>query len=165
MSGKITASLLSISIFFWALVCWSGVPSVNKDLDIVLLDTLRKFSYVSDEEQYGGDRKVSFAKEVKEGKSFKGDCDDFAYTIRDLLLEKGHTVQTVIVRTSKISGSILHMVVKVDNKYMIDNRYPFVRLWEDGVKGSQYKVLSLGELIKEIVDQTVEETRRELYQR
>ena len=146
MSGKITASLLSISIFFWALVCWSGVPSVNKDLDIVLLDTLRKFSYVSDKEQYGGDRKVSFAKEVKEGKSFKGDCDDFAYTIRDLLLEKGHTVQTVIVRTSKISGSILHMVVKVDNKYMIDNRYPFVRLWNDGVKGSQYKVLTFGEL-------------------
>ena len=146
MSGKITASLLSISIFFWALVCWSGVPSVNKDLDIVLLDTLRKFSYVSDKEQYGGDRKVSFAKEVKEGKSFKGDCDDFAYTIRDLLLEKGHTVQTVIVRTSKISGSIMHMVVKVDNKYMIDNRYPFVRLWNDGVKGSQYKVLTFGEL-------------------
>ena len=146
MSGKIIACLLSITLIFWALVCWSGAPSVNKDLDIVISDTLRKFSYVSDKEQYGGDRKISFAKQVKEGKSFKGDCDDFAYTIRDLLLEKGHTVQTVIVRTSKISGSIVHMVVKVDNKYMIDNRYPYVRLWNDGVKGSQYKVLTFGEL-------------------
>jgi predicted transglutaminase-like cysteine proteinase len=146
MSGKIIACLLGITLIFWALVCWSGAPSVNKDLDIVISDTLRKFSYVSDKEQYGGDRKISFAKQVKEGKSFKGDCDDFAYTIRDLLLEKGHTVQTVIVRTSKISGSIVHMVVKVDNKYMIDNRYPYVRLWNDGVKGSQYKVLTFGEL-------------------
>ena len=146
MTRKVIACLISITLFFWALVSWSRVTSVNKDLDIVLLDTLRKFSYVSDKEQYGGDRKISFAKQVKEGKSFKGDCDDFAYTIRDLLLEKGHIVQTVIVRTSKISGSILHMVVKVDSKYMIDNRYPFVRFWEDGVKGSQYKVLTFGEL-------------------
>ncbi len=146
MNRNITTCLLSTILFFWALVSWSRVTSVNKDLDNVLSDTLRKFSYVSDKEQYGGDRKISFAKQVKEGKGFKGDCDDFAYTIRDLLLEKGHAVQTVIVRTPKVSGSILHMVVKVDSKYMIDNRYPFVRFWEDGVKGSQYKVLTFGEL-------------------
>ena len=124
MNRNIKTCLLSITLFFWALVCWSRVIS------------------------YGRDRKISFAKQVKEGKSFKGDCDDFAYTIRDLLIEKGHAVQTVIVRTPKVSGSILHMVVKVDNEYMIDNRYPFVRFWKDGVKGSQYKVLTFGELRK-----------------
>ena len=148
MNRNIKTCLLSITLFFWALVCWSRVISVNRDLDNVLSDTLRKFSYVSDKEQYGRDRKISFAKQVKEGKGFKGDCDDFAYTIRDLLREKGYTVQTVIVRTSKISGSILHMVVKINNKYMIDNRYPYVRFWKDGVNGSQYKVLTFGELRK-----------------
>ena len=148
MSRKVIACLISITLIFWALVSWSGVTSVNKYLDVVLSDTLRKFSYVSDKEQYGGDRKISFAKQVKEGKGFKGDCDDFAYTIRDLLREKGYTVQTVIVRTSKISGSILYMVVKINNKYMIDNRYPYVRFWKDGVNGSQYKVLTFGELRK-----------------
>ena len=125
MSGKITASLLSITLFFWGWGCWTRATSVDEDLDAVLLEPIRKLSYVSDEKQYGGDRKVSFAKEVKEGKSFKGDCDDFAYTIRDLLLEKGHTVQTVIVRTSKISGSILHMVVKLSLIHISEPTRPY----------------------------------------
>ena len=130
-------------LLFSSISLYGGTyKSVNEHLDKVLLDTLKKFHYVSDYVQYGRDKRVSFAKEVKEGKDFRGDCDDFAYTIRDILREKGHKVQEVIVRTSKASGSIIHMVVKVDDKYMIDNRYPFVRLWENGVKGSQYKLLT-----------------------
>ena len=159
MDEKITASLLSFTFLFWG--CTTRA-SVNEPLDQVLLDTLRKFEYVSDEDQYGEDRKISFAKQVKEGKTFKGDCDDFAYTIRDLLKEKGHKVTTVIVRIPKISGSKLHMVVKVDDKYMIDNRHPFVRTWEQGVKGSMYKVLSIKELIRVLVQQTVEKTQKQL---
>ena len=130
-------------LLFSSISLYGGTyKSVNEQLDKVLLDTLKRFHYVSDYVQYGRDKRVSFAKEVKEGKDFRGDCDDFAYTIRDILREKGHTVQTVIVRTSKLSGSLIHMVVKVDDMYMIDNRYPFVRLWENGVKGSQYKLLT-----------------------
>jgi predicted transglutaminase-like cysteine proteinase len=139
--------LLLLILLFSSVSLYSGTyksayKSVNEELDSVLLDTLKKFHYVSDYVQYGHDKRVSFAKEVKEGKDFRGDCDDFAYTIRDILREKGHKVQEVIVRTSKSSGSIIHMVVKVDDKYMIDNRYPFVRLWEKGMKDSQYKFLT-----------------------
>ena len=135
--------ILPLLILIFSSYTIYGKPwtSVNEELDRVLFDTLKRFYYVSDYVQYGHDRKVSFAKEVKQGKDFRGDCDDFAYTIRDILREKGHKAQTVIVRTSAISGLRKHMVVMVDYKYMIDNRYPFVRLWEKGVEGSQYKVL------------------------
>ena len=67
MDEKITASLLSFTFLFWG--CTTRA-SVNEPLDQVLLDTLRKFEYVSDEDQYGEDRKISFAKQVKEGKTF-----------------------------------------------------------------------------------------------
>ena len=135
MNGKITASLLSSSLLFWS-------PSASSEtLNDTLLKVLKSFNYVSDDEQYGTDRRVSFVKEVKRGETFKGDCDDFAYTIRDLLREKGHKVETVVVRIAKISGRMLHMVVKVDDKYMMDNRYPFVRTWKNGMKGSQYELI------------------------
>ena len=85
-------------LLFSSISLYGGTyKSVNEQLDKVLLDTLKRFHYVSDYVQYGRDKRVSFAKEVKEGKDFRGDCDDFAYTIRDILREKGHTVQTVIV--------------------------------------------------------------------
>lgn len=138
MNGKITVSLLSLIMFFWALQARS---SINEELDRVLFDTLSKFRYVNDDIQYGRDLRISFAEEVKKGQEFWGDCDDFAYTIRDLLREKGYKVETVIVRTSAWSGNMIHMVVKVDDKYMLDNRYPFVRTWDRGMRGSQYELI------------------------
>ena len=146
MSRHIIACFLSCFLLLW---CINEVRSFpfQFEFDTYVLDNFlfhifSKFTYVSDEEQYGEDRKISFAKQVKEGKNFKGDCDDFAYTVRDLLIERGYKAITVIVRTPPISGSILHMVVMVDDKYMIDNRYPFVRTWEQGIKGSQYLELN-----------------------
>ena len=138
MSRHIIACFLSCFLLLWCINEVRSFPSQFNSLDGFLFHVLSKFTYVSDYDQYGEDRKISFAKEIKEGKSFKGDCDDFAYTVRDLLIQKGYKAVTVIVRTPPISGSVLHMVVKVDDKYMIDNRYPFVRTWEQGIKGSQY---------------------------
>ena len=104
-------------------------------------DTYSKFNYVSDIEQYGRDYRVSFAQDVKNNQDFRGDCDDFAYTMRDLLHEQGYTTELYLVRTYVLSGAQSHMVLKVregDEYYMVDNRYPTVRTWENGMTGSMY---------------------------
>ena len=104
-------------------------------------DTYSKFNYVSDIEQYGRDYRVSFAQVVKNNRDFRGDCDDFAYTMRELLHEQGYTTETYLVRTSMLTGAVLHMVLKVkegNEYYMVDNRYPSVRTWENGMDGSMY---------------------------
>ena len=107
-------------------------------------DVYSKFSYVSDIEQYGMEYKVSSAHAVKNNQDFRGDCDDFAYTMRDLLQEQGYDTETYIVKTYVLSGGILHMVLRVKENgkyYMVDNRYPTVRTWENGMSGSMYTML------------------------
>ena len=104
-------------------------------------DTYSKFNYVSDIEQYGRDYRVSFAQDVKNNRDFRGDCDDFAYTMRDLLHEQGYDTELYLVRTYVLSGAQSHMVLRVregDKYYMVDNRYPMVRTWENGMTGSMY---------------------------
>ena len=104
-------------------------------------DTYSKFNYVSDIEQYGRDYRVSFAQDVKNNQDFRGDCDDFAYTMRDLLHEQGYDTELYLVRTYVLSGAQSHMVLKVkegDEYYMVDNRYPTIRTWENGMTGSMY---------------------------
>ena len=104
-------------------------------------DVYSKFSYVSDIEQYGMEHKVSFAHAVKNNQDFRGDCDDFAFTMRELLQEQGYDTETYLVRTYVLSGNELHMVLKVKENgkyYMVDNRYPAIRTWENGMSGSMY---------------------------
>jgi predicted transglutaminase-like cysteine proteinase len=104
-------------------------------------DVYSKFNYVSDIEQYGRDYRVSFAQDVKNNQDFRGDCDDFAYTMRELLQEQGYHIETYLVRTYVLSGGELHMVLRVkegNEYYMVDNRYPTVRTWENGMSGSMY---------------------------
>ena len=104
-------------------------------------DTYSKFHYVSDIDQYGRDHRVSFASAVKNNQDFRGDCDDFAYTMRDLLHEQGYTTETYLVRTSMITGATLHMVLRVkegNEYYMVDNRYPSVRILDIVMVGSMY---------------------------
>ena len=106
-------------------------------------DVYSKFNYVSDIEQYGMDYKVSFAHAVKNGRDFRGDCDDFVYTMRDLLHEQGYDTETYLVRTYVLSGGELHMVLRVkegNEYYMVDNRYPAIRTWENGMTGSMYTI-------------------------
>ena len=105
----------------------------------IFADTYSKFNYISDIEQYGMDYRVSFAYAVKNNQDFRGDCDDFAYTMRDLLHEQGYTTELYLVRTYVLSGAALHMVLRVkegDEYYMVDNRYPTIRTWYNGMTGS-----------------------------
>ena len=104
-------------------------------------DVYSKFNYVSDIEQYGMEYMVSSAKAVKSGRDFRGDCDDFVYTMRDLLDEQGYYTEIYLVRTYVLSGSDLHVVLKVrenNEYYMVDNRYPAIRTWKNGMSGSKY---------------------------
>ena len=106
-------------------------------------DVYSKFNYVSDIEQYGMDYKVSSAHAVKSGRDFRGDCDDFVYTMRELLHEQGYATETYLVRTYVLSGGELHMVLRVkegNEYYMVDNRYPGIRTWEKGMSGSMYTI-------------------------
>ena len=99
---------------------------------------------MSDIEQYVKDHRVSFAHDVKNNRDFAGDCDDFAYTLRELLHEQGYDTETYIVRTYVLSGGELHMILKVrdgQKYYMVDNRYPTVRTWENGMNGSMYTMM------------------------
>ena len=107
-------------------------------------DVYSKFSYVSDIEQYGMEHKVSFVHAVKNNQDFRGDCDDFAYTMRDLLQEQGYDTEIHILQTYVMSGSKPHMVLRVkedDEYYMVDNRYPGIRTWENGIDGSMYTMM------------------------
>ena len=112
-------------------------------LCVIFDDVYSKFNYVSDIEQYGMEYVVSSAKAVKSGRDFRGDCDDFVYTMRDLLHEQGYYTETYLVRTYVLSGSDLHVVLKVrenNEYYMVDNRYPAIRTWENGMSGSMYTI-------------------------
>ena len=138
MNKKIIISLASI------LSIWShDVLTSDATATAIFDDVYTKFTWVSDMEQFGvSDKKVSFAKQVKKGLSFNGDCDDFAYTMRDLLNESGYETELHTVRTynGNIRGKS-HMVVKAtkgDKSFMIDNRYPDIRSWENGMSGSMY---------------------------
>jgi predicted transglutaminase-like cysteine proteinase len=138
MNGKIIISLASI------LSIWShDVLTSDAIARAIFDDTFKKFTWVSDMEQFGViDKKVSFAKQVKKGLSFKGDCDDFAYTMRDLLNENGYETELHSVRTynGNMRGKS-HMVLKATKdgeSLMIDNRYPDIRGWEVGMNGSRY---------------------------
>ena len=107
-------------------------------------DVYSKFNYVSDIEQYGMEYKVSSAHAVKNNQDFRGDCDDFAYTMRELLQEQGYVTETYIVKTYVLSGGKLHMVVRVregNEYYMVDSRYPTIRTWENGMSGSMYTMM------------------------
>ena len=78
---------------------------------------------------------------MKNGRDFRGECDDFAYTMRDLLEEQGYTTETFLVKTYVLSGGKRHMVLRVqenDEYYMVDNRYPTIRTWDTGMNGSMY---------------------------
>ena len=101
--------------------------------------TYKQFNYVSDDIQYGGDYRVSHASTVKAGNTFDGDCDDFVYTIEELLGEANIKSFKYTVRVYMTNQ--LHMILKVKHHrewYMVDNRYPAIRKWQDGIMGSMY---------------------------
>jgi len=130
------------------LLCLIKPLQANEVKDIFLF-AYRNFDYKTDLERFGvSDYRKSFYDDLKQNKRFSGDCDDFAYTVRDLLVEKGYKPELWIVavppRIWRNGVPGYHMVVKVQDKngfvWMLDNRYPRPRKWLRGVRGSMYEV-------------------------
>ena len=124
------------------------------EIENIFLKTYRLFIWQSDYERTGKyDVRETFAHKVKAHEKFYGDCDDFAYTVYDLLTESGYHPQLWIVELPVFSilnpSDRYHMITSVsDSKnlsdrkiWMLDNRYPGLREWKTGVTGSMYKVM------------------------
>lgn len=93
------------------------------------------FTYEFDEKNYQMmEHWTSHAAEVNEGKPFVDDCDGFALTCAELLIEAGvpkENVKAIICHTETGEG---HLVCGIDygnDTYILENRYRFVYKWEE----------------------------------
>lgn len=86
----------------------------------------RKFTYVSDREQYGvGNDWRSHADNVLAGKEWKDDCDGFACTASEILMRNGHAFEDIYLIRCRTEAGGMHLVCGVmeDGKMKIlDNR-------------------------------------------
>lgn len=100
------------------------------------------FVFTPDIVQYGViDDQRSHAQEVKQGKKFKDDCDGFALTAQDLLIEAGYQARVLIVKVPGIGNGFHMIAVYKDHgvEYTMDNRYPGIRSLEMAMSGSLYR--------------------------
>lgn len=120
----------------------------NKIVNIVEY-TRSRFLYVSDIVKFGVlDYRISYFEDVKKGRSFSGDCDEFAYTVRDLLIDTGYRSQLYIVSIPssqrRKQETQYHMITRVWNKdisYMVDNRNYKVLNWDVGLHVMGYVIV------------------------
>lgn len=98
--------------------------------------TYRLFLYKADQPVYGKDDWRSHAQSVREGRFFEDDCDGFAITCADLLLEQGYKPELWICSVPLGQGR--HMVCQVDG-LILDNRYPGIRTIKEAERGSLYR--------------------------
>lgn len=95
----------------------------------------RLFTYVHDHRQYMVDEHwTSHAKLVQEGKMFTDDCDGYACTMAELLLDEGVPASDIHLVYCICENGEAHLVCACtdDNKtYVAENRYRSVYDWED----------------------------------
>lgn len=99
------------------------------------------FKYTSDKKNYDKPEDWrSHAKEVNEGKEFKDDCDGFALTCAELILEQGVDRERVMIIICKTEENEQHLVcgISIDNDpdygkttYICDNRNKTVKAWNE----------------------------------
>lgn len=93
------------------------------------------FNYVHDDKQYNvPEHWQSHAKAVNEGKQFYDDCDGFAMTCCELMMEAGvpkQNVLFVICTTETGEGHAVAGITINDKTYILENRFPRVYDWED----------------------------------
>ena len=106
------------------------------------------FTYIYDKKQYLQEEHwTSHADDVKEGKAFSDDCDGFALTCCELLLEAGfdRSIVKAIICDTETGES--HLVCGIDlegTTYILDNRYDYVFDWSkrSDYNWRYYKVFS-----------------------
>ena len=98
------------------------------------------FNYVSDERQYNvPEHWTSHAKEVNEGKLFSDDCDGFAFTCCELLIESGvdrSNILFIVCETETGEGHAVCGFTDGETTWILENRYDHVYDWN---KRSGYK--------------------------
>lgn len=117
------------------------------------------FIYTRDQKNYGKNEDWrSHAKTVNEGKKFKDDCDGFALTCAELILEQNVERENVHIIICQTETGEDHLVCGVDIEdkdkkitYICDNRKIFVNTMDDmiGYKWKYFMTMSdLGQWYK-----------------
>lgn len=94
--------------------CWKIANNIQSFLK-------GKFSYISQDNKT--DTLISHLNDIKKGKLFNGDCDDFAYTGYKMALDLNIPKSLVKLSIVKLNDQ-WHMITKIGN-YAIDNRYSY----------------------------------------
>lgn len=108
------------------------MSELNKVKDIHNKVT-KLFTYVFDKKQYLKEEHwTSHADDVNEGKPFSDDCDGFALTCCELLIQEGfeRSIVKAIICDTETGES--HLVCGIDlegTTYILDNRYDYVFDW------------------------------------
>lgn len=71
----------------------------------------------------------SFIDKLRLFKRFKGDCDDFALTCADALMDEGVPPESLMLAVCLIAPKQGHAVLIVDDKWLVDNRQETVIPW------------------------------------
>ena len=88
------------------------------------------FTYVSDNKQFGKEDWRSSAKEMDEKGEFSDDCDGFACTAAELLIDEGEEEKNVRLITCWTETGGYHLVCGVDtddDTLVLDNRHKRVK--------------------------------------
>lgn len=91
------------------------------------------FNYVHDDKQYNvPEHWTSHAKEVNEGKQFYDDCDGFAFTCCELLIENDvdrKDIMFIVCKTETGEGHAVCGVSTEETTWILENRYERVYDW------------------------------------
>jgi len=112
------------------------LPGIDPVVQELFDKTKNLFIYKSDDELYSRDKWVSHIDKVKSKQYFKGDCDDFALTLYDLLIERGYSPVFYIVKTPRNYHAVLWV-----NGMIIDNTLSHVVFWNAAVTYHKYDVV------------------------
>ena len=89
----------------------------------------RLFSWAPDDETFGEpEHWSSFADKVEQSKHFRGDCDNFALTVIDLLLRRGVKPENCRLALCWTETNEYHAVAIVHG-WLLDNRMRTLRPW------------------------------------
>lgn len=121
----------------------AGIENMTLDkLKEIHSNVFSKFIYVHDDKNYGVmEDWRSHAKTVNEGSKFKDDCDGFAFTMCELMLEAGFDKSKVMFIVCETETQEGHAVAgcEIDGvTYIAENRFQTVEDW-NGSKHRGYK--------------------------
>ena len=102
---------------------------IEVDYQAIQLEVARLFDYVPDSVQF--DRPEdwrSHADAVRRGERFQGDCDDYALTCAELLVEDGADPSETAIVYCKTENDVAHLAC-LYRSWILDNRHDWPVDW------------------------------------